>query len=424
MSLFKWFRKATPAPAPPPPPVPAAPSPAHKLLAQARRALRSENARTYAREQALPDAERLISMGETALARTLLADALAEYPHNALRWAMVKVLRMRGERGPAAALLTVLAADAAFAAEAELALGELAEDAGQLHQARRHLERALAVDPSRAVVRDKVRRLRSRMEGNLGLPEEQWLAMGRLWAQTAAGSGYRVVGEVGRGGAATLFKGQDVYTGQDVALKVFHPRGEAGMRAERVRQEARLAVQAAGPGVVPVLDAVPQRDLMVLPYFAEGSLRARLAATPAPLDAAVVLPLLHRLCVTLARVHGLGVLHLDIKPSNILLHDGWPVLTDFGAAAAHTMGQAAGTPPYLAPEVAAGNPPTSASDIYAVGVLMVELLSGHARADAAALAQHPAWQAVAEHLVAADPNQRVADAGLVAGLMAALLQQP
>lgn len=425
MSLMRFFRRAARTPTPPPTALPAAParpsSPADALLESGQRALRSQESRSYARGQARADAQTLLSFGETGHARTLLTEALTEFPDNALRMELVRVLRLRGEHAPAIQLLRLLVLDPAHAAEADRALGELLEDQGDPGAARRHLERALAVDPANAVVRERVRRLRTRQEGERGLPAEHWDATGRLWAEAAAGPGFRVLTEVGRGGAATLFHAQEAGSGRDVALKVFHPRGDPAVRAERVRLEAMLATRATHPGVVPVLDAFPQRDLMVMPLYREGSLRTHLPRYQE--DPVAALLLMVALLRTLAELHRRGVPHLDLKPSNILMAHGQPLLADFGAAAAVQLGQHAGTPPYLAPEVAMGATPDARSDLYAVGVLLVELLCGAAVPEARLLAPMPAGGALAEvagRLLDKDPERRLTDTPVVLELMCGL----
>ena len=372
-------------PSAPPPPaalpgsvLPAAsPAPASasdQRLERALGRLRSSDAQSYARDGAMQDADALLQEGETGAARALLTAALGEHPSNPLRERLARVLMLRGEQDVAERLLKVLAADPEYAHHAEMQLGQLAEDAGRTADARRHYERALAITPDNQVAREKARRLRAREESVAGLSSGAFDALSRLWGEAAAAGRYVVQSEVGRGGAATLFHALEISTGRAVALKVFHPRGDPELRAERIRREASLAARFNVPSIVPVLDVFPERDVMVMPYYPGGSLKGLLGKGPLP--AAQALRLVADVADALALVHAHGVAHLDVKPSNVLMDGMQPVLTDFGAAGAQEMGQAAGTPPYMAPEILQLSRADARSDLYALGVVMVECLTG------------------------------------------------
>jgi tetratricopeptide (TPR) repeat protein len=425
-------RAAPPTPALPPPATStAAPAtPEEALLARGLAALRGDNARSYARSRALPDAQALLAAGQSGMARTLLAEALAEHASGELRALLVKVLLARGERGPALQLLRALALEPEHAHAAELTMGQLREDDGDLDGARRHYERAMAIQPDAGGARERARRLRARLEGSQGLPPEAWRTMSRLWGETAAGNRYHVVEEVGRGGAATLFRATEAATGRTVALKVFHARGDPAVRAERIAREARVAARFDNPYVVPVLDAIPERDLMVMPFYPGGSLRTRLSQGPlAPRDAVLMcLHLAHALTV----VHQAGVAHLDVKPSNVLLMDGRPALADFGAAGAVELGQVAGTPPYMAPEQLEGAAVDARADLYALGVVLLECLVGNATTDASNLLfDATPWRraagTLAASLVSHNPTDRpatAAETALALGVVLDLMLGP
>jgi hypothetical protein len=398
--------------------------PMEVLFDRAQAALRGEGARAYARGQALEDAQLLVASGETALARTLLTEALSEHPGADLRQLLVKVLVMRGERAPATQLLRALALEPSHAHAAEVELGQLFEDANDLEAARRHYERALALQPGPGLARERARRLRARMEGERGLPPDAWRTMSRLWGETAAGDRYSVMEEVGRGGAATLFKATESSTGRLVALKVFHPRGDPLVRAQRIRREAAVSARFDTPWVVPVLDVIPERDLMVMPFYDGGSLKGRLSQGPLPDLTALML------CLEVARalrfIHAEGVAHLDLKPSNLLLVADRPVLADFGAAGAAELGQVAGTPPYMAPELLQTGVADTRADLFALGVVLLECLTGLPGTDPAALladgkpARRGAGLLVVE-LLKEDPAQRPQPAAAVVEALGALV---
>jgi hypothetical protein len=368
----------------------------------------------------LEDARVLLSNGETGMARTLAIQALAVHPTVALQALLAQVLTLRGEAEEAEPLWRLLARNPEHAVNAELQLGNLCEARGELQLARRHFERALAADPDAPAPAEHARRLKALLDVHAssaaGLHR-----LTRAWGQAAAGERFIVLEESGRGGAATLFKAEETPMQRVVALKLFHPKGNAVLRAERVRLEAALAVKASGPGVVPILDAQPNADLLVMPFYAEGSLKGLLARGALAPPRALLLAA--ELAEHLARVHDAGVVHLDVKPSNILLQNGHPVLTDFGAAAAFDLGQGAGTPPYLAPEAIHGSPGPSA-DLYALGVVLVECLTGHATANPDGLAGPQPWRRGCVHLirrlVEENPRNRLANASRTAQLCHAL----
>jgi serine/threonine-protein kinase len=234
---------------------------------------------------------------------------------------------------------------------------------------------------------------------------------------TALGSAFALERELGGGGMARDFLAADARLGRRVVVKVLAPDRAAGVSAARFEREIRLAARLQHPHVVPLLSA---GDLGGLPYytmpFVEGeTLRARLARHGAlPVGDAV--RLLRELADALAYAHGQGVVHRDLKPENVLLSGGHAVIADFGvakalAAATHGgigsaldghaasatsgtgLGVAVGTPAYMAPEQAVGDPATDhRADLYALGLIAYELLAGAhpfgARAPQALVAAH------------------------------------
>ena len=212
--------------------------------------------------------------------------------------------------------------------------------------------------------------------------------------------------ELGQGATATVWRARDTTTGRDVALKRFHPHLVADPVArKRIEDEAAAASRVSHPNIVSAVELIDDRDglALVFPYVAGETLAKRLARKPriAPRDAArIALDISDALAVA----HSQGVVHRDVKPGNILLgKDGRARLLDFGISHAIDAGQlghdltgagmAIGTLPYMAPEQLAAEPTTPASDVYALGVVLYEMLAGkrpYAAASPVTLAQEQA----------------------------------
>jgi len=248
---------------------------------------------------------------------------------------------------------------------------------------------------------------------------------------------------LGRGGAKDVWLAHDLTLDRPVALARARS-GAAGAEArERMRREARLMARLGDhPHVVTVYDAVEDEGALhiVVRFMGGGSLAERLRATPGGrLDVEEVLSTGRALADALAHAHEHGVIHRDVKPDNVwLAADGSAGLGDFGIAfaagdPAGTRGTATGTPYYQAPEQAAGGAPLPASDLYALGATLWELLCGRPPfqgPDAAALliehrhtepeppSRHargvePGLDALVLSLLAKSAADRPADAGVV-----------
>jgi tRNA A-37 threonylcarbamoyl transferase component Bud32/tetratricopeptide (TPR) repeat protein len=197
--------------------------------------------------------------------------------------------------------------------------------------------------------------------------------------------------ELGGGGMSRVFVASETRLGRQVVVKVLAPELAAAMSTERFEREIQLSASLQQANIVPVISA---GDLDGLPYytmpFVEGeSLRARLAKGPLAIDAAI--DVLRDVAKALAYAHERGVVHRDIKPDNILLSGRSAVVADFGIAKAIAaaqekpagatltqLGTALGTPAYMAPEQAAGDPSTDHhADIYAYGCMAYEMFAGH-----------------------------------------------
>ncbi|ONI80344.1 hypothetical protein ALI22I_44160 [Saccharothrix sp. ALI-22-I] len=194
---------------------------------------------------------------------------------------------------------------------------------------------------------------------------------------------YQLAGKLGTGGMAEVHRGWDVLLRRFVAVKLSQFRGDS-VGGSRFDNEIRTLARLSHPGVVSVYDAgTCGRTSFVVLQLVEGpSLRARL--TDGVLSPAQVRVLGHRLADTLAHVHEHGVVHRDVKPSNILLDEtDTAYLADFGLA--HSLGSArltntrqiVGTASYLAPEQVRGEEVGPAADVYALGLVLLECLTGY-----------------------------------------------
>jgi tetratricopeptide (TPR) repeat protein len=206
--------------------------------------------------------------------------------------------------------------------------------------------------------------------------------------QAALGTAYRLEHELGGGGMSRVFLAEELALGRRVVVKVLPPEMGAGVNKERFEREIQLAARLQHPHVVPLLTAGSQGDLLwyVMPYVEGESLRGRLERA-GELPVPETIRLLREVADALAYAHRMGVVHRDIKPDNVLLSEGHALVTDFGVAKAvsassgasslTSLGLALGTPAYMSPEQAAGDPLVDhRADLYAIGVLAYEMLSG------------------------------------------------
>jgi serine/threonine-protein kinase len=203
--------------------------------------------------------------------------------------------------------------------------------------------------------------------------------------QELAGGRYRVEEVLGRGGMASVYLARDEELERPVAVKVLaeHLADTPGFR-DRFMREARLAAQLSHPNIVQVFDVGEDegRPFIVMECV-EGSTLADEMAQRGPLAPTEVVDLALQVCAGLEHAHAAGLVHRDIKPQNLLLRpDGTVKIADFGIArAAETTrmtqaGSIVGTAAYLAPEQALGEEVTAAADIYSLGCVLYELLTG------------------------------------------------
>jgi TolB-like protein/Tfp pilus assembly protein PilF len=218
-----------------------------------------------------------------------------------------------------------------------------------------------------------------------------WRAMTdvRTHLQSALSDRYRIDREVGRGGMATVYLAQDLRHHRPVALKVLHPDLAMSLGPERFLREIQIAARLQHPHIVPLYDSGQAGELLyyVMPFIEGESLRQRLERDgKLPLEEAVAIA--RGVATALDYAHRQQVVHRDIKPENVMLHEGEPMVTDFGIAKAVSAavsgsltqtGSAIGTPTYMSPEQAAGEPELDArSDIYSLATVLYEMITGAA----------------------------------------------
>ena len=200
---------------------------------------------------------------------------------------------------------------------------------------------------------------------------------------------YPILRLIARGGMAEVYLAQHPDLDRPVAIKVIHPQlSDAGFK-ERFHHEAKLIASLRHPNIVQVfdLDVFNDQPFMVMEYLEGGTLKERFNPIRArgesmPLDE--IAHLLERIASALDYAHGKGIVHRDIKPTNILFTaQGEPVISDFGVA--KILSQAAsvgapehlvGTPAYMSPEQVEGKAVDARSDIYALGAVLYELAAG------------------------------------------------
>ncbi|MGH2736186.1 MAG: protein kinase domain-containing protein, partial [Actinomycetota bacterium] len=196
---------------------------------------------------------------------------------------------------------------------------------------------------------------------------------------------YRLIARLAGGGMGEVYRAHDLLLDRPVAVKVMHPSLAADPAlVERFKAEARAAARLSHPNVVAVHDWGAESDetyYMVMEYVSGSDLRDLLTAA-GTLDSDAALGVVAAVCDALQAAHGGGLVHRDVKPENILIaRDGTVKVADFGIAALAGVdrtdgGPILGTLRYLSPEQAAGREATDASDLWAAGAVLYELVTG------------------------------------------------
>ena len=208
--------------------------------------------------------------------------------------------------------------------------------------------------------------------------------------QSSLGTAYSIERELGGGGMSRTYVAMEQALSRRVVVKVLSPELAAGVSVDRFRREIMLAAKLQHPHIVPVLSSGDADGLpwFTMPYVEGESLRARLSR--GPLGIGEITGILRDVARALEFAHAHGVVHRDIKPDNVLLAGSSATVTDFGIAKAITAartgpegatltmaGTSIGSPAYMAPEQAAGDPNIDhRSDIYAFGCMAYEMLAG------------------------------------------------
>jgi tRNA A-37 threonylcarbamoyl transferase component Bud32 len=198
---------------------------------------------------------------------------------------------------------------------------------------------------------------------------------------------YTIERELGQGGMATVYLAHDIKHDRKVALKVLKPELAAVLGAERFVQEIKTTAALQHPHILPLFDSGQAGGFLyyVMPYIEGETLRSKLDREK-QLGIEEAVRITTDVADALDYAHRHGVIHRDIKPENILLHDGRPMLADFGIALAvkeaggnrlTETGLSLGTPQYMSPEQATGDRQLDArSDVYSLGAVLYEMLAG------------------------------------------------
>ena len=245
---------------------------------------------------------------------------------------------------------------------------------------------------------------------------------------------YRIVRELGQGGMATVYLAEDIKHDRKVALKVLKPELAAVLGAERFVIEIKTTAALQHPHILPLFDSGTADGFLyyVMPFIDGETLRSKLdRETQLAIDEAVKIAT--NVADALDYAHRHGVIHRDIKPENILLHDGRPMVADFGialalsAAAGGRMtetGMSLGTPHYMSPEQATADKEiTGRSDIYSLGSVLYEMLAGQPP-HLGGSAQQIIMKIIAEHSAPVTQYRRSVPANVAAAVARALEKLP
>jgi len=197
---------------------------------------------------------------------------------------------------------------------------------------------------------------------------------------------HRILAQIGQGGMGTVYQAEDTRLGRKVAIKILNPSllVQGGIELERFQSEAKVQASLNHANVVTLFAFEPYQDsyCMIMEYV-EGRTLADLIRSTGPLPAHVVVMIAKQVLDGLAAAHRQGVVHRDLKPSNIMLTaEGTAKVMDFGIAKVRAQrtvtqsGMVKGKPSYMAPEQAVADPVDRRADLFAMGLILHEALTG------------------------------------------------
>jgi len=204
--------------------------------------------------------------------------------------------------------------------------------------------------------------------------------------ETLLNGRYRLISQQGSGGMAVIYKATDLALGRTVAVKILRPSLTSDPEfLKRFRQEARNVANLSHPNIVTVHDVGQDGNThYIVMEYVDGDDLKRLIRAEAPFSIDRALSIAIKVCAGVGYAHRAGLVHADVKPQNVLVTENDKVkVTDFGIAQALSVTQPLerqrvvwGSPHYFSPEQAQGEPPTPASDVYAIGIVLFEMLTG------------------------------------------------
>lgn len=264
------------------------------------------------------------------------------------------------------------------------------EQIGKLEASRDILYKIRTVDTEFKDVSQRISTISSRMSMGMEVhaePRRTYVPSGGANQQVVEkelGTRYAIESELGRGGMGVVYLARDTQLDRLVALKfIGNLIDNSPEFRERFIREARAAAKISHPNIIAIYDisATEGKSYIAMEYV-EGSSLSRYIDKKGPLPAREAVNIVGQACAALAAIHEAGIVHRDIKPDNILLGKGGIVkLTDFGLAKANDhrltrTGTAMGTPSYMAPEQVLGKEADARSDIYSMGLVLHETLTG------------------------------------------------
>lgn len=269
---------------------------------------------------------------------------------------------------------------------------------------------------------------------------------------------FRIEGVLGRGGMGTVYRATHLTLERTVALKIINPEYAANKDiAHRFAREARLMAKLRHPHAATIFDAgnLPDGRSFIVMEYVEGSSLAQVLTGGVRLTPTRAVDIAASICEVLSEAHSLGIIHRDLKPANIMLNERGVFVLDFGVAKmlesedsnrlTHSMtaaGSLVGTPYYMSPEQCSEQPVEARSDLYSLGIVLYEMLSGRLPFTAPSLSSMiiqqvtaepppldklredlpPALVATVHQLLAKNPEERPANASVVRDMLEASLK--